>query len=246
MEQRREEAPTMSYSDYMPTSYPDFASQEQVANWTGRTRWNAVYTVQLGELIEKGVFSWELPVLNWSEAAYTPEQYARVCKYFQERFMFREISIEPFYEWANMLHYRLSYELMPKYRRMYKFLDDGFDFAQDHSTVYKEQGTLDSATSANRDDYAKRRAIGSDYPETLLSGNSDYASNGQDEESEGITEDTGQRNDNTTKDYEEVERGNLLDAYLKYEQEFRAIDQSLLDELEPLFIGLYTASIDGM
>lgn len=236
----------MSYSDYIPTDYPDFSSQEQVAAWTGGTRWTAVYTVQLGELIEKGVFDWSLPLLDWSDAAYTPEQYTRVCMYFQERFMFREIGIEPFYEWANMLHRRLVYELMPKYRRMYAFLDDKFDFAQDRSKTYTETGTLDSATSANRDDYLKRRAIGSDYPETLLSGNSDYASNGQDEESEGITEDTGKRNDNSTKDYTEVERGNLLDSYLKYEQEFRAIDESLLDELEPMFIGLYTASIDGM
>ena len=46
----------MAASDYMPTEYPDFTKPEEVGTWTGPSRWNAVYTVQLGELIEKGVF----------------------------------------------------------------------------------------------------------------------------------------------------------------------------------------------
>lgn len=200
----------MASSDYMPTQYPDFSSPDSVSEWVGDSRWNAVYTVTLGELIEKGVFDWEMELLDWSKAAYSPEQYERVCAYFIERFRFREISIEPFYEWAAMLHRKLVYELMPKYRNLYKYLDADFDPAQ------------------VSDKYKKRRAIGSDYPETMLSGNSDYASNGQDEESE------------------EVERGNLQDAYNAYVTGYQTIDEHLLDELESMFIGLYTASIDGM
>lgn len=200
----------MAASDYMPTTYPDFGSQGEVNNWTGKDRWNAVYTITLGELIEKGVFDWSLPVLDWSKAAYSTEQYRRVCDYFIERFRFREISIEPFYEWATMLHRKLVYELMPKYKNLYANFDEDFDPAQ------------------VSDRYHKRRAIGSDYPETMLSGNADYVSNGQDEESE------------------DVERGNLMEAYETYVTRYQAIDQHLLDELESMFIGLYTASIDGM
>ena len=159
----------MAASDYMPTEYPDFTKPEEVGAWTGPSRWNAVYTVQLGELIEKGVFDWSLPVLDWSKAAYSTEQYGRVCDYFIERFRFREISIEPFYEWATMLHRKLVYELMPKYKNLYANLDDDFDPAQ------------------ISDRYHKGRSIGSDYPETMLSGNSDYASDGRDEESEDKT-----------------------------------------------------------
>ena len=200
----------MAASDYMPTGFPDFSSQDAVNEWTGRNRWDAVYTVTLGELIEKGVFDWSLSILDWSEAAYSPEQYERVCAYFIERFRFREIGIEPFYEWATMLHRKLVFELMPKYRNLYRYLDEEFDPAQ------------------ISDKYHKRRAIGSDYPETMLSGNSDYASSGQDEESE------------------DVERGDLQDAYNKYIADYQAIDTQLLNELESMFIGLYTASIDGM
>lgn len=200
----------MAASDYMPTGFPDFSSQDEVNEWTGRDRWDAVYTVTLGELIDKGVFDWNLDILDWSAAAYSAEQYKRVCTYFIERFRFREISIEPFYEWATMLHRKLVYELMPKYRNLYRYLDEEFDPAQ------------------ISDRYHKRRAIGSDYPETMLSGNSDYASSGQDEESE------------------DIERGSLQEAYNSYVTGYQAIDAHLLDELESMFIGLYTASIDGM
>lgn len=272
----------MSASDYMPIEYPDFGSQSEVNEWTGNNVWNAVYTVQLGELIDKGVFDWSLDILDWSGAAYSTEQYNRVCAYFIERFRFREISIEPFYEWATMLHRKLVYELMPKYRIMYKFLDDDFDIARSFYEKHTEHTNLDSATTGNQygttndtanyskngtensDEYKKRRAIGSDYPETLLSGNADYISNGQDEESETITDktysetgssedngkfntdSTGTRKDDTWNTHETFNRDDLMDAYLQYENQFTAIDESLLNELESMFIGLYTASIDGM
>ena len=200
----------MATSDYMPSQYLDFSSPGSVIEWVGNSRWNAVYTVTLGELIEKGVFDWKMKLLDWSKAAYSHEQYERVCAYFIERFRFREISIEPFYEWATMLHRKLVYELMPKYKNLYQYLDESFDPAQ------------------MSDKYHKRRAVGSDYPETLLSGNADYISNGQDEEGE------------------EVERGNLQEAYNAYVAEYQSIDTHLLDELESMFIGIYTASVDGM
>ena len=200
----------MAASDYMPQTYPDFPDQNAVNEWTGRNRWNAVYTVTLGELIDKGVFDWGLDILDWSIAAYSAEQYTRVCAYFIERFRFREISIEPFFEWATMLHRKLVYELMPKYKNLYQYLDEEFDPAQ------------------VSDKYHKRRVIGSDYPETLLSGNADYISDGQDEESE------------------DIERGNLHDAFNAYVAGYQTIDEHLLDELESMFIGIYTASIDGM
>lgn len=224
----------MSYSDYMPDDGPDVSDVSDTLNWTGKDQWNAIYTVQLGELIQYGIFDWANAELDWSSAAYTPEQYRRVCDYFIERYRYREISIVPYLEWAQMLHRKLIYELMPKYKRMYALLDDDFDLAQDSS--YKAK----SASSGNSDSYRKRRSIGSDYPETLLSGNSDYLSNGQDEESEDVGE------NNAKADSSQVVRKNLLDAYLDYEERYMSIDQSLVNELESMFIGLYTVAIDGM
>lgn len=196
----------MAASDYMPTNGPDI---DEMHEWTGKSRWNAIYTVQLGELIEHGLFDWSDPAVDWSGHAYSPEQHDRVCAYFIERFRFREISIEPMYEWMTRLHYKLAYELMPKYMALYKMADDGID------------------PTVTGGEYHKRRAIGSDYPETLLSGNSDYISNGQDEESEVI------------------ETGDLAEQYKKWADGFKPVDELLLDDLDCMFIGLYTVSIDG-
>lgn len=200
----------MASSDYMPEEYPTFKDHDKVLDWTGRDIYNAVYTVTLGELVDKGVFSWDLDILDWKAQAYDEEQHARVCAYFLERFRFREISIEPFYEWATLLCSKLKYELMPKYKSLYKNYEEGFDPA------------------IKSDKYRKARSVGSEYPETLLSANADYASTGKDEEGE------------------ELERGDLLEAYNDFVEGFRSIDQNLLDELESFFIGLYTANMNGM
>lgn len=240
----------MASSDYMPIEYPNFGNTKtqvsETLEWTGRDHWDAIYTIQLGELIEHGIFDWSSPELDWSHVAYSPEQYKRVCDYFIERYLFREISIEPYLEWANMLHRKLTYELMPKYRGMYALLDDGFDLAQDSSLVASDKSDTSSNASGTNDDYHKRRTIGSDYPETLLSGNADYISNGQDEEGENVGETTSKGTAITTGSSNRVTRKNLLDAYLDYEERFTAIDKSLVDKLESLFIGLYTVGIDGM
>ena len=143
---------------------------ELVDNYTGRTRYNAVYTVTIGELIEAGVFSWESEYLNWSDAAISEEQYKRVCDYFVSRFMFREISMLPYKKWALMLRNKLVYELMPKYKNLYLRFEEGIN------------------PLASENTYHKRREIESNYPETLLSENADYISHGQDEEYQTIRE----------------------------------------------------------
>lgn len=191
--------------DYKPSSdAAKFASES--LDYTGDNVWNAIYTVQLGELIENGVFDWSSTLLDWSAAQFDDDQYKRVCEYFTQRFYFREISIEPYYEWAQRLHYKLVFELMPKYKPLYQAVADGIDPLQ------------------VGEDYEKRRTIGSEYPETLLSGNSDYISTGTDLE------------------YDHVQDGDPLERLTEWAEKYRSIDQMLLDELEVFFVGLYTVS----
>lgn len=178
-------------------------------DFTGRDRWNAVYTIQLGELIESGVFDWNKSELDWSSAAFDEEQYARICAYFNERFYYREISIIPFEEWAKYLHFKLVYELCPKYAPLYKRAADGIE------------------PFADSNEYYKNRTINSAYPETLLSGNSDYITDGRDEE------------------FQRIKEGNISESMLKYVQEFRAVDAAMLDELESMFISMYTLNVNA-
>jgi len=176
--------------------------------FTGKPENHDVYTITLGELHRTGVFDWSSDILNWRDAAIDDEQYTRVCSYFLERFEFREISITPFYEWARRLRYRLVYELMPKYKPLYENI-----------------GGINPL--ADSDEYGKDRTITSAYPETMLSGNSDYASDGRDFE------------------YEHIKIGNLSERESQYIEQFRAVDAAMLDELENMFTCMYTTAVNG-
>ena len=56
--------------------------KDEMLDYTGKQQFNAVYTVTIGELKESGLFDWSLPKLDWSDAAYSPDQYKRICNYF--------------------------------------------------------------------------------------------------------------------------------------------------------------------
>lgn len=177
---------------------------------TGIPEMHPLYTVYLQSLIEDGVFDWAKPELDWSSAAYDAEQYARVCAYFIDRYRYQEIAVLPVKLWFNELHRRLVYDLMPKYRPLYEAAAQGVNPYQDS------------------DEWHKRRQITSDYPETLLSANADYASDGVDLE------------------YETVKNGNIAEHTAQFAELYRGVDTLLLDELEVLFIQVYTANVNGL
>lgn len=177
-------------------------------DYTGHDEWYAVYTIQLGELIDHGVFKWDMPELDWKASAFDNEQYKRICDYFIERFRYREISMKPFLAWAQALKRKLVFELMPKYIPLYEMVKEGINPLSKENEYYKE------------------RDIESSYPETLLSGNSDYVTNGRDEE------------------YQKVTDGAFTESYLAYAQNYKGVDEMLLDELEVLFISMYTLNMN--
>ena len=178
-------------------------------DYTGRYEQHDIVTITLGELVESGVFDWTKNMLDWSDAAYDENQYSRVCTYFIERFYYREISILPFKQWANYLKRKLVYELMPKYTPLYERIANGLSPFQDSDEYYKE------------------RKIESSYPETLLSENADYITDGSDIEHEKLIE------------------GNISNAIEEYASKFKSVDELVLDELEILFISLYTVNVNG-
>lgn len=192
------------------SEYTELIDIEEFNNFTDENRFNAILTIQLGELIENKVFDWENDNLRWYSAAYNDEQYNRICKYFIERFYYREISIEPFEEWARVLKRKIIYELMPKYRELYKRFDEEIN------PLSKEN------------EYFKERTIESAYPETLLSENSDYITDGKDEENQRIKE------------------GDFIDTTMKYARHFKYIDEMFLDDLESMFVSMYSLNINGL
>ena len=133
----------------------------------GEPEYHSIQTIELGELIDAGVFTWER--IDWLDSAYDADQYGRVCEAFELRFWLREIGITPVGAWMKRLSYMLNFELMPKYKPLYESLADGFDPLQSGG------------------EYRKERRMESDFPETLLSGTTqDYLSSGYDFEREVI------------------------------------------------------------
>lgn len=184
-------------------------NESEMLDYTGQMESHAVYTVELCELMEWGAFDWKRPELDWSEAAYDQEQYERFCSYFEQRFMFREIGMLPPLQWFTALKRMLVYELMPKYKPLYAQVESGIN-------------------PLGENEYYKERHVSSAYPETLLSGNSDYISSGEDRE------------------WERVKINNAAEDLESYKNGFRSVDAALGDELEVLFISMYTSYANGL
>ena len=164
-------------------------------------------TFTLGELIDLGYFDWDSETFDWSAQAYSPEQYERVCAAFLARFEYRELSVLPVARWASMLMYRIRYEIAPVCNELYKALD-GVNVL------------------ADSDEYGKRRTVSSKYPETQLSSNSDYLSDGEDNQ------------------YETVKLGRIADTVYDIAEDFRGVDQIFLDKCAVMFSNLITATIN--
>lgn len=171
------------------------------------TDMHAVVTIQLGELIEGGMFDWESDnSLKWD--AYSEEQYKRVCQKFVNRFYYREIGVIPVKRW-RLEYLRKMNEVMPKYKPFYKALEEGADIL------------------AVGDDYGKRRNLYSDFPATMLSGNEDYASNGNDSQ------------------YEDVHQGDFMAKASEARERYNDIDVMILEDMESLFSSLMTVNVNG-
>lgn len=127
---------------------------------------HSVMSIQLGELIEGGLFDWENDAsMRWD--SYDEQQYARVCRKFVNRYYYRDIGIIPYKQWLTAYMRRMN-EIMPKYKQLYKLLDSGANVMQE------------------LDEYVKSRNVFSDFPATQLGDNQDYASNATDRQDERI------------------------------------------------------------
>lgn len=168
--------------------------------------WHAVETANFGELVEAGFI--RLGTAEWEFDHYDDEQYERIIAKIQDRFWFREISCTPPGRWKREFIRKLN-EIAPKYNLLYRQLENG----------------LDPLQVENR--YGKSRQIFSDFPETMLSGNSDYASSGNDRE------------------YEDIVEGDVANRVIDFASRYQDIDVLILNELETLFSPFISVSMNG-
>lgn len=167
--------------------------------------YHATYSVQLCELMNSGGIGFDLSEEEWDY--YNEEQRDRLWKKFQRRFFYREIGILPPGRWRWELLRKLD-EIMPKYKPLYEMLDNGQNILQHYG------------------EYGKSRNVFSDFPQTLLSGNQDYASNATDRENE------------------EIYLGDWMEQLGKI-RDYDDVDVLILKELETMFSQMHTVSING-
>lgn len=156
-------------------------------------RWDYM-TVTLGEWYEMGFYN-PLDDESWCFDAYSDLQYTQLCRKIIERFYYREVSIPTPARWKTAYLRKLN-EIMPKYKLLYARVEQGVNPFQ-----------------ASRD-RSKSRDIFSDFPETMLSGNSDYASSGTDRESDTVRE------------------GDITEQAARFAESWNDVDVMILDELE--------------
>ena len=175
---------------------------------------NAYVSITLGELLYKDeftapIFAWE-GIADWSEFAHSKEQYERVCSMIEQKYYWDEIS-EPanYQKWLRQFSYTIKYELCPKYNKLYDLESEN-----------------ELPLLANENKFGKSREIESNFPETLLSGNSDYASYGKD------------------KEYEDLIYGDTLEKLDAIAEKYRSIDQMFVDELLPFFSMVYSTNLN--
>lgn len=129
-----------------------------------RTYWSAL-SITVGELMDADMLNeaWWLTADMYSE-----EQGKRLWQKFVGRYQFREIGILPPKRWMLRTIAKLN-EIMPKYKQLYKALDDG------------------ASVLTAGDEYHKSRDVFSTFPQTALGGSDqDYASSGTDREYETV------------------------------------------------------------
>lgn len=165
---------------------------------------HATITISLGELLYGG---WD-----WGKNEYFPEftqvNRTRLNKKIEDHYYFREICQTPPGRFKKFLVRKLN-EVLPKYNEIYKLIAAGrFDLLRIQTTN------------------SKGRSIYSEYPQTQIQGNGDYATNAND--NAGTTLNDG------------ASVGMIVD-YAKY---YNDIDVMILNEINVCFLSLLSLNVN--
>lgn len=197
-------------NDMEPKLYDEYYSY---LNDKDFEEFHAVYTMQLGELIRDGAIdftdgTWYVQGNGSPIKWYNDEQRDRFWQKFEQHFYWREIGELPFKRWKWDLLARIA-ELMPKYCLLYDILDKGVDPMQ------------------LENEYGKSRYIFSNFPQTMLSDNEDYASTGNDSQ------------------YERIKDGSFFDTMQEFQEFYKDPDLALLQELDSFFYCVLSSNMNG-
>lgn len=225
----------------------------------------ATFTVTLGCLVENG-FDLNMQDYPIFDESYRDSLNAKIFSHY----WFREIGQETPAMFRFMLNRKMN-EIMPIYNELYKTTLLEIDPLSNYQMKTTNTGRADatssrdnvhsestsSTTTSKSDSDSTGRSLNSQTPQMQLSGHDDYASNITDTNSTANTKATGEdastrnltENDVTktsnVQDYVTTVAGlsgiTQADAIMRFRQSLLNIDMLIIDELNSLFFGLYTA-----
>jgi len=165
-----------------------------------------------------------------------------------DRYMNREIGMETVSMFQLAMRRKMN-EIMPFYNKMY--LSETIEYSAlstiDITTISAAEtiqngestGTSEAETNAT----GNSRSVGSDTPQTMLSGNGDYASSASDVTSKSDntsnavnTNTENQESESETESNTKGYQGVASDLIMRYRESLLNIDLSILNELEDLFM----------
>ena len=168
-----------------------------------------------------------------------------------DHFMNREIGSESLGVWRLSMRRKMN-EIMPFYNQYY--LSTQIHIEPIRTTDLSTNSTMHDATvaaqtannAANSTGTAVARTVSSDTPQTMLSGNEDYASSATDSNSQNASTATGNQasNGTTTNDAANTStiigyQGAASDLLIRYRDSFINVDMMVINELEECFMQIW-------
>lgn len=202
----------------------------------------ATFTMELWEVLEhdptiETVILAGYPIFD---EAHRPVLNKKILDHFNNR----EIGQENISMWRLALARKLN-EIMPLYNQQYEI--SAIKFNQLETIRINNANTSTGTTASNSESVnsskagAKSRAIGQQFPQTLLADNGDYATDGTDNVSESTADATATDQGSVSQDGEQTSettgfQGNAALMILQYRQSLVNVDMMIIEELQNLFM----------
>jgi hypothetical protein len=169
-------------------------------------------------------------------------------------FFTREIGVETIDLWIQRTASKMQ-NIMPYFNKLYESEKIPYQalatmrLETDRNDTVHSTGNDVSNTTADSSSNTSGRSVNSTTPNTMLSGDEDYATGASDSNSQSSTHSTGETESNSTNDA--TNEGNSVtsgyqgaesDLIMKYRDSFLNIDMNVMSQMEELFMGILDTS----
>lgn len=198
--------------------------------------------LEMDPTIESEVLS-QYPIYNEGYRDWLNQQ-------IKDQYWNQEIGMESVSLFKLALKRKLN-QIMPYYNKQYKadLIAEGLDPLQTLKIENRAEnsGKTESTSGSESDSESDSRArgIGSDFPQTALSGNGDYASSGQDSTSK--TTSKGKADEKSATEQTASNRGTVTGSQghassllMQHRQTLVNVDVMVLNDLKDLFLGIWS------